>query len=125
MSPTLPIHHAERRAAERVSMHRPARVMLRDGAVTECKTFDISATGVGFVSDVALPTGELCAVNFTIVFADAGSHEVKAVGTIVYCIFSSERHGFKTGVAFHQPAAALLSAVQRCVNEKHQALRDR
>lgn len=114
----------ERRVAARAVMRRAARVVLRDGKNVECWTFDISASGVGVMSDVALPKGELCALGFSILFANDGTYAVKVAARIAYSVFSSDRGGFKIGLAFHQPSPALLQAIDRYVGETTQVFRE-
>jgi PilZ domain len=105
-------------------MHRQVRVVLRNGASFDCRSFDISASGLGISCDEALPKGELCAVGFNILFGDDTTYGVKVAAHVAYSVFSSDRGGFKIGLAFHQPAPALLQAIERYLGETTQVFRE-
>lgn len=104
---------SDRRIAERTALRRLARIALRDRTHLQCWTLDISHSGVGALSDLAVPKGELCAVGFDILYSDDSLHKVQVAAHVAYCIYSSERRGFKVGLYFHKPPETLEQAIRR------------
>lgn len=114
---------SDRRIVQRAAFRRAARLVLRDRTHLQCWTIDLSHSGVGALSDMAVPKGELCAVGFEIVYGDASLHKVQAAALVAHCIYSSERRGFKVGLQFHKPPETLEQAIRRYLNEVSQVFR--
>ena len=97
--------------------------MLPNRTHVQCWTIDLSHSGVGALSDLAVAKGELCAVGFDILYSDDSLHRVHAAAHVAYCIYSSERRGFKVGLHFHKPPETLDQAIRRYLSEVAQVFR--
>lgn len=75
----------------------------RSGAeFVEVRTLDISATGIGLISDVNIPEGETCSVLLALPVAPGRSVNMQITGTVAHCILNGQTSQFNIGVSFVQ-----------------------
>ncbi len=103
----------ERRTETRHLFRTHVQLFLPDKRVVEAKSFDLSSSGIGLVSDFNLTPETIVTVSFTLPFSNTPHFLARISAKIAYCVLSYEYGGFKIGLLFLQPGADLKSAVQR------------
>lgn len=88
----------ERRADPRFACDVQARVATADGASTEGRTVDISASGICLLADAAVPPGAHATFALQLVFEHATSDSLELPGRIVWC--TPLKGGFQVGAVF-------------------------
>jgi hypothetical protein len=99
------------RVTQRTQARLPATLTLMDETVHQALTLDLSHGGVSLQTESQLRLAQYCAVTFRVVIG-ASSHQVLAMGQVVYCD-PDPVLGYKTGVQFLQIDADSATAIGR------------
>lgn len=102
----------ERRAAARKAMRTRVVVICPGAAPVECRSIDISASGMGIVSPVNFTSGSAGTMYFLLVVAGT-AEKMTAAATFPYCMYSGQHGGFKTGAHFTRLEPKLAKALAR------------
>jgi Tfp pilus assembly protein PilZ len=99
------------RVTRRTQASLPATLTLMDETVHPAHTLDLSHGGVSLQTASQLRLAQYCAVTFRVVIGES-SHQVLAMGQVVYCDPDPEL-GYKAGVQFLKIDADSATAIGR------------
>jgi c-di-GMP-binding flagellar brake protein YcgR len=86
---------------------------LPNAAPLEGRCIDISASGMGLVTELNLRAGTVCQLAFVIRFSDESTYAAEVSAKVAYCVFSNDTNGFKVGAQFSEVSARTNAAFQR------------
>jgi len=100
--PILTTPGPDRRLTPRRDLRMKALWRRPGTEFVEVRTIDISATGIGLISDVNIPEGETCSVLIALPVSAGRSVNMQITGSVAHSILNGQTSQFKIGVLFVQ-----------------------
>jgi c-di-GMP-binding flagellar brake protein YcgR len=104
----------ENRQATRKAIYCKVLLKQQNGSIIETKACDISTGGMALIADVNLPTGQACALQFSIQTLGEPPHVLQLEAQVMHSILA--KGGFRIGLRFTTPDAQTTAHIQRFVN---------
>lgn len=109
-----------RRNNERVIFNKTALAIFDGEPQALVKTIDISVSGIGVHSPVQGLPKSTCWVRLKIPVSHHQNKVFDVKTTVIYSVYSKDKHNFKTGLVFVNPPAPLIELIKKIIHSKHQ-----